>query len=81
MLAAHMYEPPAPLAGRSAEVSAELEEVVLRCLAKEPVDRFASVEDLDRALAACPAAGEWKEDLAAAWWRQVHGPKPNVQIR
>ena len=38
ILAAHIYEPPAPLSGRSTEVSAELEEVVLRCLAKEPVD-------------------------------------------
>jgi serine/threonine-protein kinase len=64
ILAAHIYEPPAPLAG----VSAELEAIVLRCLAKEPADRFDRVEALDRALAACPAATEWTEQLADAWW-------------
>jgi serine/threonine protein kinase len=69
MLAAHVYEPPAPLTGRRPDVPEELQAVVLRCLAKEPARRFASAECLDGALAASPAAGRWDEAEAADWWR------------
>jgi serine/threonine-protein kinase len=47
MLAAHLYEQPEPLPG----VPADLEAVVLRCLAKAPADRFPDMETLDAALA------------------------------
>jgi serine/threonine-protein kinase len=69
MLAAHVYEPPAPLTGRRPDVPEGLQTVVLRCLAKEPAQRFASAEGLDGALAACSAAGRWAEAEAADWWR------------
>jgi serine/threonine-protein kinase len=51
-LAAHLYEKPEPLCTRRPELPAELEAVVLRCLAKDPKDRFPDVKSLDRALAA-----------------------------
>ncbi|HVL11830.1 MAG TPA: serine/threonine-protein kinase [Gemmata sp.] len=69
MVAAHLYEPPAPLVARSPGVPAGLDAVVLRCLAKDPVGRFADVRELDAALAGCCDAGEWTEADAAAWWR------------
>jgi serine/threonine-protein kinase len=69
MLAAHMYEPPAPLTNRWPEVTEELEAIVLRCLAKDPAERFASAATLKKALAGCPAAGRWTEEEAACWWR------------
>jgi serine/threonine-protein kinase len=72
MLAAHMYEPPAPLVGQRPDVTEELQAVVLRCLAKDPGERFASANELDAALAGCPAAGRWTEEDAAAWWRANH---------
>jgi eukaryotic-like serine/threonine-protein kinase len=53
MLAAHLYEQPVPLSARNPNVLADLEAVVLRCLAKEPAGRFADVADLEEALAAC----------------------------
>jgi serine/threonine-protein kinase len=49
-LAAHLYEKPEPLCARRPDVPAELEAVVLRCLAKDPKDRFPDVKCLDRAL-------------------------------
>src|SRR5262245_2871572 len=52
-IAAHLYEVPEPLSRRRTDVPADLEAVVLRCLAKEPNARFLDVESLDRALAAC----------------------------
>ncbi len=53
---AHLAHRPARPAARAA-VPDELERIVLRCLAKNPVDRFASVEELRRALAATNVSG------------------------
>src|SRR5262249_8821212 len=53
LIAAHLYEVPEPLSRRRPDVPADLEAVILRCLAKEPAKRFLDVESLDRALAAC----------------------------
>ena len=47
---------------------ADLQAVVLRCLAKDPAQRFAGAEELDSALAGCACAGLWAEAEAAAWW-------------
>ncbi len=69
LLAAHVYEPPAPLTERRPDVPADLQAVVLRCLAKEPARRFAGAEELDSALAECADAGRWTEEDAARWWR------------
>jgi serine/threonine-protein kinase len=54
LFAAHQFEPPSP-PSQHASVPADLERVILRCLAKSPADRFASAEDLDAALATCEA--------------------------
>jgi serine/threonine-protein kinase len=69
MLAAHLYEPPAPLTNRRPDVTEEVQTVVLRCLAKNPAERFASAQDLGRALADCPTAAQWTEEEGAGWWR------------
>jgi serine/threonine-protein kinase len=53
MLAAHLYETPEPPSRRRLEIPADLEAVVLRCLAKEPAARFADVASLDATLATC----------------------------
>lgn len=68
ILAAHIYEPPAPFLSRCSEATEELQALVLRCLAKDPAQRFASVRDLENALAACPRTSSWTEDEAARWW-------------
>jgi serine/threonine-protein kinase len=49
-------------------VPADLEQVVLRCLAKRPADRFPSVRALGDALAACASAADWGPNRAEAWW-------------
>ncbi|MBM4068567.1 MAG: serine/threonine protein kinase [Planctomycetes bacterium] len=50
VLAAHLYEEPAPLSEHCAAVPPGLEEIILRCLAKNPADRFADVASLLAAL-------------------------------
>jgi serine/threonine-protein kinase len=61
VLAAHLYETPEPLSARRPDVPADLEAVVLRCLAKEPSSRFPDAGSLEAALAACCSAGRWTE--------------------
>ena len=46
----HMFVPPPPLYGKVPEVTPALEEVVQRALSKEPVQRFATVQDFANAL-------------------------------
>ena len=60
MIHAHLNLYPKPMAEMQAEVSGELDRVILRCLAKQPQQRYESMEELSRALAAAtePAAPE-----------------------
>jgi eukaryotic-like serine/threonine-protein kinase len=55
--AAHCHQPPIPLLSQPncADIPADLEAIVLRCLAKRPGDRFATVVDLSQALQAISA--------------------------
>jgi serine/threonine-protein kinase len=66
--AAHLHQPPiAPSLRLGAEIPEALEEVVLRCLAKDPDERFDANElletltDLD--------LEPWTDAQARAWWR------------
>jgi serine/threonine-protein kinase len=68
VLAAHLYEPPAPLTNHRPDLSAELQAIVLRCLAKDPAERFSDIPGLEQALAKCPCASQWTEEDAARWW-------------
>jgi serine/threonine-protein kinase len=68
VIAAHLLEPPVPLRAASPGVPADLEAIVLRCLAKDPRDRFAGVAELDTALRGCGCVGEWEESAAREWW-------------
>jgi eukaryotic-like serine/threonine-protein kinase len=69
VLAAHLYEQPQLISGLRPEVPADLEAVVLRCLAKDPAERFPDAESLEAALAGCRTAGPWTEEESARWWR------------
>lgn len=69
ILAAHLYEQPTPLTQHRPDVPSDLQAVVLRCLAKEPDNRYADAEGLETVLASCPAAGTWSTKEAASWWR------------
>jgi serine/threonine-protein kinase len=68
-LAAHISEPLAPSPRFRDAVPADVQAVVLRCLAKEQDGRFPDVGALDEALSRCACAGEWTSAHAAAWWK------------
>jgi serine/threonine-protein kinase len=70
VLSKHVLEapkPPSAVLGRA--LPADLENVVLRCLAKEPAARPRSAEDLLSALLACEDASRYDKSAAFAWWR------------
>jgi len=61
-------------------IPSDLEQVVLRCLAKKPEDRFEDVTSLEAALAACECADEWIDEKATDWWKaEVNQPAASVE--
>jgi serine/threonine-protein kinase len=77
VLFAHAREPVRPLAEVRADVPADLQEVVQRCLEKDRGRRYQDVLALDQALAACRPVEPWTEARAADWWRG-HGAMPGA---
>jgi serine/threonine-protein kinase len=81
----HLHSAPIPPSERLGRaVPADLEAVVLRCLAKSPGDRYASAAELERALAGCATPAKWSADRARAWWqlrRDAPGPTGEVDGR
>jgi serine/threonine-protein kinase len=74
VLIAHARDPVVPPSRVRADHPEDLERVVLRCLAKDPAERFPDAEALERALDACDCAGDWDPERAARWWREVEPP-------
>ncbi len=69
----HLHTKPEPPSKRApAPVPADVEAVVMKCLAKDPKDRYANAEELRAALDACDCIDEWSDEQAAKWWAS-HG--------
>jgi serine/threonine-protein kinase len=68
-MVAHASEAVVPPRQLNVEVPEGLEEVVLRCLEKEPEDRFQDVLMLQRALRDVELTDNWTSEAAANWWR------------
>jgi serine/threonine-protein kinase len=77
-LFAHLHEPPAPLTDHRPDVPGDLEAIVLRCLAKEPRQRFPDAASLEQALGQCASAGQWTE--AQARQRSAHSPSQTRKV-
>jgi serine/threonine-protein kinase len=71
VMMAQARDPVVPPSQVRDDVPADLEQVVLRCLAKKPEDRFGDVRSLGKALAACAAAAFWDVEKAEAWWEEL----------
>lgn len=51
-------------------INAELESLVLQCLAKNPQSRPTSVQQLTQMLSECVTENDWSTDDAAQWWNR-----------
>jgi hypothetical protein len=75
LVAAHFSGTPLrPSALSSQPIPKELEEVVLRCLAKVPEHRYATAQDLSTALARSLQTTWTAEQASAAWHAQLALP-------
>ena len=63
-----LTEAPIPPTQRVAGISADMEQIILRCLEKEVSLRPQSAAELRELLLACTAATDWTLDASQAWW-------------
>ncbi|MCA9049198.1 MAG: serine/threonine protein kinase [Planctomycetaceae bacterium] len=74
LIVAHAAQKPAPLSEIDVEVSAALEAVVMKCLQKDPRERFQTPDEMLAALEQIPLTHTWSRTEAETWWKQ-HFPK------
>jgi serine/threonine-protein kinase len=70
VLIAHANQPPLPPSAHNGAIPDDLEQIILRCLAKDPDDRFPTATALAAALDDCRDAGRWTRERAEAWWQE-----------
>jgi serine/threonine-protein kinase len=68
VLVAHASEMPVSPREINPAIPVELAEIILRCLEKQPEDRFQDVATLAEQLEQVPLADPWSAKLASAWW-------------
>ena len=61
-------DPESPSQRLGITIDADLEAIVMQCLAKNPDDRPKSAQELSRMLSRCGAAKSWGSEEAADWW-------------
>jgi serine/threonine-protein kinase len=71
VMIAHAHQEVSPISRHRSDIPDDLQQVVLRCLAKSPADRYADANELEQAFAACSAVGQWDAQKAAVWWHDV----------
>jgi hypothetical protein len=70
-------QPAPPSASSELAIPAALDELVLRCLEKDPDQRPQSADQLAAMLHECRLDQEWTQERARRWW-DTHQPAPDV---
>ena len=77
MIARHLQSTPVAPSRLSQEpIPAQLDAIVLACLAKRPADRPDSAWELADLLAECQVAESWTREDARRWWQTRLSPDP-----
>ncbi len=75
----HVNREPEPPSRRTTRpIPAELEAIVLACLAKDPADRPQTADELARRLAAVRMVADWTPLRAREWWDETRPVAPGV---
>jgi len=70
VIVAHAHEIPQPIGELVDNVPDDVQQIVMRCLEKNPDDRYQRAEHLVLALESSSAARGWNRAHAAEWWSQ-----------
>ncbi len=66
----HVTTPPQPPSQRTEHpIPEELDRIILKCLAKQPADRFGSAMELEEALSTGVPSNGWGRGEAEKWWK------------
>jgi tRNA A-37 threonylcarbamoyl transferase component Bud32 len=68
VILAHVNQEVEPPSQIRSDIPPDLEQIVMRCLSKDPNERFQSAAELGGALANCSVAGGWNREMARDWW-------------
>jgi eukaryotic-like serine/threonine-protein kinase len=75
VMIAHVRDDVTPPSRVQSDIPSDLEAVVMRCLAKNPTDRYPNTPSLAEALEECADKAKWSARKAALWW-QSHPDDP-----
>lgn len=68
-LRAHASSPVTKPSSFQANIPADLENIVLKCLEKDPINRFQTARSAGISIRECACAKEWNADKASQWWK------------
>jgi serine/threonine-protein kinase len=75
----HLKEEPVPPSQRTEmAVPSAVEQIVMRCLEKDPARRPQTADELAEALAAWDPAPAWNRERAERWWATCHPAPPSA---
>jgi len=75
VLLQHVQTPPVPASQISElPIPKEFDAILMKCLEKDPANRFSSALEVDAQLADVPTSGLWTQEKAGVWW-QRHAPE------
>jgi len=69
LIAAHANKPVTPPNVLAPDLPTDVNDLILRCLAKSQADRYQTVSELLEALQSCDCAHDWTERQATTCWR------------
>ncbi len=69
IILSHAHDAVVPPSRLRADLPLDIEQVILRCLAKNPAERYGSAAALREALGECGQYGGWTSQDAANWWK------------
>jgi serine/threonine-protein kinase len=82
MMLQHVQAAPVPPSLKAPQpVPRDLEELIMRCLAKDPSDRPRDAADLLLLLGHCRVSLPWTDARAHDWWRAHRDGQPAIENR
>ena len=70
LMIAHSRDPVVPPTRFRPELPTDLEAIILKCLAKQPQERFSDAREMASALGQCCDANDWNSEKAEDWWAE-----------